>query len=70
MSGLNGEISGIHFENGQFSVKTIVTVYWDTLTEHSAGEGGEQSMDISANVPDQISGPCGTVEIPSSLALD
>lgn len=69
MSGLNGEISGIHFENGQFSVKTIVTVYWDTLTEHSAGEGGEQSMDISANVPDQISGPCGTVEIPSSLAL-
>lgn len=69
MSGLNGEISGIHFENGQFSVKTIVTVYWDTLTEHNSGEGGRQSMDISADVPDQISGPCGTVEIPSSLAL-
>ena len=26
MSNLNGEISGIYFENGHFSVDTIVTV--------------------------------------------
>ena len=35
----------------------------------TAGEDGQQSMDISADVPDQISGPCGTVQIPSTLSL-
>jgi heme-binding NEAT domain protein/uncharacterized protein with FMN-binding domain len=33
MKNLNGEISGIMFDNGKFSVDSFVTVYWDTLTE-------------------------------------
>ncbi len=32
MNALNGEISGITFENGHFSVDAYVTVYWDTLS--------------------------------------
>ena len=35
MSNLNGEINGIYFENGRFSVDTIATVYWDTLTKQN-----------------------------------
>lgn len=69
MSNLNGEINGIHFENGQFSVKTIVTVYWDTLAEHGAGEEGRQSMEITAHIAEQMSEPSGMVQIPSSISM-
>ena len=53
MSNLNGEISGIYFENGRFSVKSIITMYWDTLTEQSGGK----DMEISAEVAEETSSP-------------
>ena len=31
MKNLNGEISGITFENGKFSIDSTVTLYWDSL---------------------------------------
>lgn len=69
MSNLNGEISGIYFENGQFSVKTIVTMYWNTLTKHGAEEAGRQSMKVTASIAGQASEPSGMIRIPSSLSL-
>lgn len=69
MSNLNGEISGIYFENGQFSVKTIVTMYWDTLTKHNEGNAGQQSMEVTASVAEQTSEPSGMIQIPSSLSM-
>lgn len=42
MSNLNGEISGIMFDQGKFNIKTIVTMYWDTLALKSAE--GSQDM--------------------------
>ena len=69
MSALNGEINGIHFENGKFSVKTIVTMYWNTLTRHGSGETGQQSMEITANVSNQASKPDGMIMIPESLSM-
>lgn len=69
MSGLNGEINGIYFENGKFNVKTIVTIYWDTLTEQGASEEGQQFMEVTAHVADQISEPSGMIQIPSSLSM-
>ena len=65
MSNLNGEISGIYFENGHFSVDTIVTVYWDTLTK----QGNDSSMEITANVAENISSPSYGVSVPSSIAM-
>lgn len=54
MSNLNGEISGIYFENGRFSVKTIVTMYWDTLTARAqipeTPDAARESMDVTASV--------------------
>ena len=64
MSNLNGEINGIYFENGRFSVDTIATVYWDTLTKQ-----GNDSMEITANVAENISSPSYGVSVPSSLAM-
>lgn len=64
MSNLNGEINGIYFENGHFSVDTIATVYWDTLTKQ-----GNSSMEITANVAENISAPSYGVSVPSSLAM-
>ena len=64
MSNLNGEISGIYFENGRFSVDTIVTVYWETLTAQ-----GDQSMEITANVAENISSPSYGVTVPTSVAM-
>ncbi len=69
MGGLNGEINGIYFENGKFNVKTIVTIYWDTLTKYGASEEGQQSMEVTAHVADQISEPSGMIQIPSSLSM-
>ncbi|MDR1060522.1 MAG: FMN-binding protein, partial [Clostridiales bacterium] len=40
MKNLNGEISGIVFDNGKFSVDSFVKLYWDTL-QPAAGESGE-----------------------------
>ena len=64
MSNLNGEISGIYFENGHFSVDTITTVCWDTLTKQ-----GNSSMEITANVADNISSPSYGVSVPSTVAM-
>src|SRR5699024_5282091 len=64
MSNLNGEINGIYFENGRFSVDTIAMVYWDTLTKQ-----GNDSMEITANVAENISSPSYGVSVPSSLAM-
>ena len=72
MGNLNGEISGIHFENGKFSVKTIVTMYWDTLQRQGAQGSGEetsQSMEITADVKEEISSPSCEVSVPSSLSM-
>lgn len=69
MSNLNGEINGIYFENGQFSVKTTVTMYWDTLKKHDEEDAGQQSMEVTASVSEQTSEPSGVIQIPSSLSM-
>ena len=74
MSNLNGEISGILFENGRFSVKTIVTVYWDTLKKQETGTDGDESteekdMEISADIEEETSSPSCIVSVPSSLSM-
>lgn len=33
MSNLNGEMSGITFENGKFNIDSTLTLYWDTLNK-------------------------------------
>lgn len=48
MSNLNGEISGIHFENGRFNVDMIITMYWDTLEKladipEQTGDSGQEA---------------------------
>ena len=68
MSNLNGEISGIVFENGHFNVDGIVTLYWDTLTKQESQEDS-RSMQILAQVPEESSSPDYEVSIPSSIAL-
>ncbi len=68
MSNLNGEISGIVFENGHFNVDGIVTLYWDTLTKQEPQEDS-RSMQISAQVQEESSSPDYEVSIPSSIAL-
>lgn len=74
MSNLNGEISGILFENGRFSVKTIVTMYWDTLKKQETGTDGDESteekdMEISADIEEETSAPSCIVSVPSSLSM-
>lgn len=74
MSNLNGEISGILFENGRFSVKTIVTMYWDTLKKQETGTDGDESteekdMEISADIGEETSSPSCIVSVPSSLSM-
>lgn len=69
MSNLNGEINGIYFENGTFSVKSIVTMYWDSLTRLGEEQGGSKSMQISAEVAEKTSSPSYTVSVPDSIAM-
>ena len=70
MSNLNGEISGILFENGRFSVKTIVTMYWDTLKrQDDAAADSEESMEITADVEEETSSPSCIVSVPSSISM-
>lgn len=73
MSNLNGEISGIYFENGRFSVKTIVTMYWDTLTARAqipeTPDATQESMDVTASVAQETSAPSYQVTVPSSLDM-
>ncbi len=74
MSSLNGDINGILFENGRFSVKTIVTMYWDTLKKQETGTDGNESaeekdMEISADIEEETSSPSCIVSVPSSLSM-
>ena len=70
MSNLNGEISGILFKNGRFSVKTIVTMYWDTLKrQDDAAADSEESMEITADVEEETSSPSCIVSVPSSISM-
>ena len=73
MSNLNGEINGILFENGKFSVKTIVTMYWDTLTAREqtpeTPDTTQESMDVTASVAQETSAPSYQVTVPSSLDM-
>lgn len=73
MSNLNGEINGILFENGKFSVKTIVTMYWDTLTAREqppeTTDTTQESMDVTASVAQETSAPSYQVTVPSSLDM-
>lgn len=70
MSNLNGEISGILFENGRFNVKTIVTMYWDTLKrQDDAAADSEESMEITADVEKEMSSPSCIVSVPSSISM-
>lgn len=70
MSNLNGEISGILFENGRFNVKTIVTMYWDTLKrQDDAAADSEESMEITADVEEEMSSPSCIVSVPSSISM-
>ena len=73
MSNLNGEINGILFENGKFSVKTIVTMYWDTLTAREqppeTPDATQESMDVTASVAQETSAPSYQVTVPSSLDM-
>jgi hypothetical protein len=36
MRNLNGEMSGIVFDNGKFNVDAFVTLYWDSMTPKAA----------------------------------
>ena len=35
MKTLNGEVSGVYFDNGKFNINSTITLYWDTLTNLS-----------------------------------
>lgn len=35
MKNLNGEVSGVYFDNGKFNINSTITLYWDTLTNLS-----------------------------------
>ena len=70
MSNLNGEIAGIWFENGKFSVATDLVMYWDTLSKQSGGiEEENRSMEITANVQEEISRPSYGVTVPASTSM-
>lgn len=69
MSNLNGEINGVLFENGKFHIKTIVTMYWDTLTKQGDASGSTKSMEISASVEEESSAPDYIVSLPASLSM-
>lgn len=48
MSNLNGEISGLYFENGRFHVDMVITMYWDTLKKMT--DIPTQNTDVSQTV--------------------
>lgn len=33
MKNLNGEVSGVDFDNGKFNINSTITLYWDTLSK-------------------------------------
>jgi hypothetical protein len=49
MKELNGELSGIVFDNGRFNVDSFVTVYWDTLTKKDLVARGAAGGGLSPN---------------------
>lgn len=69
MGNLNGEISGIRFENGHFSVKSIITMDWSTLKKQGAGQSETREMEITAEVAEHTSAPSYTVSVPESIAM-
>ena len=67
MSNLNGQISGVMFENGTFNVDNTVTVYWDTLKN---GDGvSTKNMEISATVNQTVDTPVYSVIIPAAVSM-
>lgn len=70
MQNLNGEISGVFFENGKFSVDNIVTVYWESLRAVGETSPSSKEMEISATVEEPVSGPEYTVSIPMTVTLE
>ena len=69
MSNLNGEISGILFDHGKFNIKTIVTMYWDTLKKAGGSSESSENMQISASVEEETSSPSYVVTVPSSISM-
>lgn len=41
MNNLNGDLSGIHFENGKFNADVFAKIYWDTMQKVGEVPGGE-----------------------------
>lgn len=70
MSNLNGEINGIYFENGKFSVKTIVTVDWSSLKKQEGiAASYQESMDVTAAIAPETSAPSYGVTVPAALDM-
>ena len=66
MSNVDGLVSGIEFDHGEFSVKTFVTVFWDTLT---TGTTEERSTKITADIDEKPTSPDYVVVIPDDIAM-
>lgn len=69
MSNLDGQIAGIWFENGKFSVATDLVMYWETLKKQSETQEDNRSMEITASVQEEVSGPSFGVTIPASVSM-
>lgn len=76
MRNVNGEISGVLFDNGNFSIDNFISVNWKTLQKSGTQEdgnksesgGAEEQMNISANVAGSISSPDYTITVPSDAS--
>lgn len=50
MKNLNGEVSGVYFDNGKFNINSTITLYWDTLTNLSEDTGSDGIAKLSDGV--------------------
>lgn len=50
MKNLNGEVSGVYFDNGKFNISSTITLYWDTLTNLSEGTVSDGIAKLSDGV--------------------
>lgn len=50
MKNLNGEVSGVYFDNGKFNINSTITLYWDTLTNLSEGTVSDGIAKLSDGV--------------------
>ncbi len=50
MNGLNGEFSGIFFENGKFNVDCYAKIYWDSIVKISDNGYGSMGTELSEGI--------------------